>query len=55
MATPSVRTSPTTGALVVRQTAHWWARWRRTWRGSAITNFVLPVLYLLAMGVGLGA
>jgi lipooligosaccharide transport system permease protein len=30
-------------------------RWRRTWRGSAITNFVLPVLYLLAMGVGLGA
>ena len=38
-----------------RQLDHWLARWRRTWRGSAITNFVLPVLYLLAMGVGLGA
>ncbi len=38
-----------------RQLDHWRARWRRTWRGSAITNFVLPVLYLLAMGVGLGA
>lgn len=37
-----------------RQRDHWLARWRRTWRGSAITNFVLPVLYLLAMGVGLG-
>jgi lipooligosaccharide transport system permease protein len=43
------------GSLVLRQVDHWRARWRRTWRGSAITNFVLPVLYLLGMGVGLGA
>ncbi len=43
------------GGLVLRQVDHWRVRWRRTWRGSAITNFVLPVLYLLAMGVGLGA
>ena len=55
MATPSAHGAPTTTGLVVRQADHWWARWRRTWRGSAITNFVLPVLYLLAMGVGLGA
>jgi lipooligosaccharide transport system permease protein len=47
-------TAPPTG-LVVRQLDHWAVRWRRTWRGSAITNFLLPVLYLLAMGVGLGA
>jgi lipooligosaccharide transport system permease protein len=44
-----------TRGLVVRQADHWLVRWRRTWRGSAITNFVLPVLYLLAMGVGLGS
>ena len=43
------------GSLVLRQVDHWRVRWRRTWRGSAITNFVLPVLYLLGMGVGLGA
>lgn len=31
------------------------ARWyRRVWRGSIFTSFLNPVLYLLAMGVGLG-
>jgi len=28
--------------------------YRRTWRGSVISTFFNPVLYLLAMGVGLG-
>lgn len=28
--------------------------YRRTWRGSVISTFLNPVLYLLAMGVGLG-
>jgi lipooligosaccharide transport system permease protein len=28
--------------------------YRRTWRGSAITTFLNPVLYLAAMGMGLG-
>lgn len=28
--------------------------YRRTWRGSVFTGFLNPVLYLLAMGVGLG-
>jgi lipooligosaccharide transport system permease protein len=28
--------------------------YRRTWRGTVITSFVNPVLFLLAMGVGLG-
>lgn len=28
--------------------------WRRTWRGSAVTSFVSPALYLGAMGLGLG-
>jgi lipooligosaccharide transport system permease protein len=29
-------------------------RYRRTWRGTLTTSFLYPVLYLLAMGVGLG-
>jgi lipooligosaccharide transport system permease protein len=29
--------------------------YRRTWRGSVISSFLNPVLYLLAMGMGLGA
>jgi lipooligosaccharide transport system permease protein len=29
--------------------------YRRTWRASIMTTFVNPVLYLLAMGVGLGS
>ena len=28
--------------------------YRRTWRGSVISTFLNPMLYLLAMGVGLG-
>jgi lipooligosaccharide transport system permease protein len=28
--------------------------YRRTWRASVFSNFLTPVLYLLAMGVGLG-
>ncbi len=29
--------------------------YRRTWRGSVFTSFLNPVLYLVAMGVGLGS
>lgn len=29
--------------------------YRRTWRGSVISTFMNPVLFLLAMGVGLGS
>lgn len=29
--------------------------YRRTWRGSVISTFANPVLYLLAMGLGLGS
>lgn len=28
--------------------------YRRAWRGSAVSTFLTPILYLLAMGVGLG-
>lgn len=30
-------------------------RWRRSWQGSLFSSFVSPVLFLAAMGLGLGA
>jgi lipooligosaccharide transport system permease protein len=33
---------------------YWAIVYRRTWKGSAITSFVTPLLYVLAMGVLLG-
>jgi lipooligosaccharide transport system permease protein len=38
-----------------RSYAYWVYQYRRTWRGSVITTVVSPVLYLTAMGVGLGS
>jgi lipooligosaccharide transport system permease protein len=37
-----------------RQLDYWWTVYRRTWKGSAITSFVQPWLYIGAMGVLLG-
>ena len=34
---------------------HMWLLYRRTWRGSIFSSFAQPALFLLAMGVGLGA
>jgi lipooligosaccharide transport system permease protein len=34
---------------------YWLAVYRRTWRGSIVTSIVSPVLFLAAMGVGLGS
>jgi lipooligosaccharide transport system permease protein len=38
----------------VRLVDYWAVAYRRTWKGSAISSFVLPLLYILAMGVLLG-
>ena len=35
--------------------AYWAYQYKRTWRGSLTTSFLYPVLYLAAMGVGLGS
>jgi lipooligosaccharide transport system permease protein len=35
--------------------AYWSYQYKRTWRGSLTTSFLYPVLYLAAMGVGLGS
>lgn len=41
--------------LTFRLTDYWLTVFRRTWRGSVITSFLMPFLYLTAMGVGLGS
>ncbi len=41
-------------ALAAREFRYWLTNYRRTWRGSIYTSVVTPVLYLAAMGVGLG-
>ena len=38
-----------------RATSYFARAYSRTWRASIMTTFVNPVLYLLAMGVGLGS
>ena len=40
--------------MVVRQTPYWTTVYKRTWKGSVVTSFVMPLLYVLAMGVLLG-
>lgn len=43
------------GALQAWRLADYWLTvYRRTWRGSVVTSFINPLLYVLAMGVLLG-
>jgi lipooligosaccharide transport system permease protein len=46
------RTGPFDGAG--RLADYWATVYRRTWKGSVISSFVVPLLYILAMGVLLG-
>jgi lipooligosaccharide transport system permease protein len=48
-------TTSLSGIPALRSYAYWLAQYRRTWRGSVSTTVVSPVLYLAAMGVGLGS
>ena len=41
-------------ALALRPLEFFLTQYRRVWRGSAVTSVVTPVVYLLALGVGLG-
>jgi lipooligosaccharide transport system permease protein len=41
--------------LATRLSQYWLIVYKRTWRGSVISSFLLPLLYLTAMGVGLGS
>ena len=39
----------------LRASRYWAYQYRRTWRSSVVTSFLIPVLYLAAMGVALGS
>lgn len=57
MATPvTTATGPRTSraAMVARQFDYWLTVYRRTWKGTAVSSFLLPLLYVGAMGVLLG-
>jgi lipooligosaccharide transport system permease protein len=41
-------------AHTLRPLEFFFAQYRRVWRGTAVTSVVTPVVYLLALGVGLG-
>jgi lipooligosaccharide transport system permease protein len=41
-------------ALTLRPLEFFLTQYRRIWRGSAVSSVVTPVVYLLALGVGLG-
>ncbi len=41
-------------AMVVRQLDYWLTVYHRTWKGSAVSSFLMPLLYVGAMGVLLG-
>jgi len=49
--TSSVRTHAT---MVWRQLDYWSIAYRRTWKGTAVSSFVMPLTYVAAMGVLLG-
>lgn len=39
----------------LRAASYWGYQYKRTWRSSVVTSFLIPVLYLAAMGVALGS
>jgi lipooligosaccharide transport system permease protein len=39
----------------LRASSYWAYQYKRTWRSSIVTSFLIPVLYLAAMGVALGS
>ncbi|MEP7023232.1 MAG: ABC transporter permease [Actinomycetota bacterium] len=40
--------------MAVREFRHWMTNYRRTWRGSIYSSVLNPLLYLGAIGIGLG-
>jgi lipooligosaccharide transport system permease protein len=38
-----------------RQFDYWLTVYKRTWKGTLVSSFLLPLLYLAAMGIGLGS
>jgi lipooligosaccharide transport system permease protein len=46
--------APSSWSFAVREFRYWTTNYRRTWRGSIYSSVLNPVLYLSAIGVGLG-
>jgi len=46
---------PSSWSLAVRQLRFWLTDYRRTWRGSIYSSVLNPLLFLGAMGLGLGS
>lgn len=40
--------------LAPRLADYWWTFYKRTWKGSIVSSFVTPLLYVVALGVLLG-
>lgn len=40
--------------LATREFTYWWYRYRRTWRGTVVISVANPLLFVLALGFGLG-
>ncbi|MGN6129125.1 MAG: ABC transporter permease [Nocardioidaceae bacterium] len=41
-------------SMALRQTDYWATVYKRTWRGSVVSSFLMPLLYVASMGVLLG-
>lgn len=48
-------TRPASRRAALRSLEYWLFQYRRTWRGSVISTLLSPVLFLAALGVGLGS
>src|SRR5215475_4725537 len=49
------RAAPTPGPSPLPVLEHLLVQYARTWRGSVLATFVIPVLFLLGMGLSVGA
>ena len=47
-------TRPRPGVMAPRALEYWLRAYRRTWRGSVVSGFLAPLLYLGSLGFGLG-
>jgi lipooligosaccharide transport system permease protein len=50
-----LRARPRPGAFGGRALEYWLTSYRRTWRGSVVSGFLSPLLYLGSLGFGLGS
>lgn len=51
---PAAARAPGRLTMIGRQADYWMTVYRRTWRGSVISSFVMPLFFVVAMGVLLG-